>query len=876
MSAAQYDCPRAAVGNLRFTDTGVYAEYLLSGLPFLFMAKDAQDRVADVHAELLRALPSGAMLSGLTTEVSTRTIGRRMLFAHPDLHPGAVAAGLPDHTHDWVAHCRTWEPALAGSRRRIYWLSLPLDYGVRGATVSGVWARRLSSVIGQDQDHRDDKDDKDDKQSEEALHRYRELAAAMVRTLPAALFAKPASAEQIWWHWNYVASRHTWRHPLPGTPYDPGARLPGRAFTPVWTDPSAAALRGRRWRAARTDAEVFLRTYRDPADGIADSYQAFAGIESFPDTGLRWPESTVFKVLDDLSTPQATLDWTIHLTFDSAEVAVATAHDVILNIKDQARQLGRHAHSDDALVRKLASGRQLASALKAGSAERGVNAAVLIAVAAAEPATVDTAITEVIARYRRQRLDLRRRRGSQAMLWRGVNPGTETTAALHEIRNPSTVAAFAKFVPLLAGGLGNNTGVPLGQTITSPGLREVVLLDLLNAPTRDNPANLVIGGSPGRGKSQCAKNLILSWLKLGAGVHLIDPTEAREHERALSAFDEDRKIVIDARRPRFTLDGLRLFEFGEAAERTVDHLLPQMGFSAVSRHAARLKALLAPQARHANGVGSTNALIGYLRDRTRTDRAQHGQIDDDLLIALEGMRAERLLAPMFDDTLPLPDLTRQLVIWNFGGLTLPTVTEEYQLHLHRQSSPSARAAQALYGMAAELAQSLFFSRDTAPDVFVVEECAAWTHSPGGQKCANTLIRQGRKAWTGFLGISQSPRRDFGVLEDHFIEQRICLGFRESGIARDTLVWCGRDLDRHPKLLADYLTNTSPGQLMHFGGDTIDARHGRVVPGREGEAWMLDEFGGWGKVRLFAAPTTQLAQLYDTNPYRRRIRTGSNR
>jgi hypothetical protein len=690
----------------------------------------------------------------------------------------------------------------------------------------------------------------------------------MVGALPPALFAKPATVEQIWWHWNYTASRHAWRQPLPTVAYNPDARLPASAFTPVWKDPSAAGARNRRWRAARGDADVFLRTYRDPDDGIGDSYQVTVGIEKFPDAGLRWPESTLFKVLDDLTGPATTLDWSIHVTFDSAEVAVATAHNVILNIKDQARQLGRHAHSDDELVRKLASGKQLASALKRGGAERGVNAAVLVTAAAADPHTLDAAITEVIRRYRRARVQLTRRRGSQATLWRGLNPGTETAAALHEIRNPTTTAAFAKFVPLLATALGNNVGVPLGETITSAGLREIVLLDLLNAPARDNPGNLVIGGSPGRGKSQCAKNLVRSWLMLGAGVHLIDPTEAREHEHALSTFDDEKKTVIDARHPRFTLDGLRIFPFPEAGERTLDHLLPQMGFSPVSPQAARLKALLAPPSRHAHGIGTTNQLIAYLRDATRADRVS---VDDDLLIALEGLRAERLLHPMFDDSAPAPDLSRQLVIWNFGGLKLPTVTEEYQAHLHHQSSPSQRAAQALYGLAAELAQSLFFSRDTQPDVFVVEECAAWTHSPGGQKCANTLIRQGRKAWTQFVGISQAPRHDFGVLEDHFIEQRICLGFKESRIAADTLLWCDRDLDRHPKLLADYVTNTSPARVMNYGDDTIDNRHGRVVSGREGEAWVLDEFGGWGKVRLFSAPTRQLAQLYDTNPHRKRMR-----
>lgn len=858
MSLISDDAPKGAVGNLRFTSNGVYADYLLSGLPFIFQRKEVQNMVADVHADLLRALPSGALLQGLTTPVATRNITRRMIFAHPDLHPDTVIPGeaLPEEAEDWVEHCRLWTPSLQrrGHRRRVFWLSLPLDYGQAGTTAGGTWQRRLDSIIGRDKD------------SDTSLAHYRGLATTMIAKLPSAVYAKAASVEQIWWHWNYVASRHTWQQPLPNTPYDPEARLPESAFTPVSKDQSAAQLRGRRWFAARTEADIFVRTYRRRDDAIADSYQAIVGLEKWPDTGIRWPESTIFKVLDDMTTPDTTLDWAIHLTFDTAEVAVDVAHNTITNIRDQARQLGRHADSDDELVRKLVSGRQLASALKQG-AERGVNAAVLITASAATPDTANTAITNVMRRYRSQKLELKRRRGSQNTLWRGLNPGTETTAALHELRNPSTVNAFSKFIPLLSTSLGNNVGVPLGETITSPGMRQIVLNDLVGAPGRDNPGNLVIGGSPGRGKSLCSKNLIRSWLAMGAGMWLFDPTEAREHERALSGFDETRKEIIDARRPKFSLDGLRIFSFEDAAERTVDHLLPQMGYSAFSPQASRLKALLAADHRAAHGIGSSNQLIAFLRER-RPDRMP---VDDDLLIALEGLRAERLLAPMFDESLPVPDLSKQLVIWNFGGLKLPDITAEYQAHLHRETTASMRAAQALYGLAADLAQALFFSRNTQPDFLVVEECAAWTHSPGGQRCANTFIRQGRKAWTQFVGISQAPRHDFGVLEDQFIEQRILLGFKEADIAEDTLLWCGRDLKRHPKLLTDYVTNTSPAQVPNYGDDSINSSHGKVIPGREGEAWVLDEFGGFGKVRLFSAPTPELAALYDTNPHRARMR-----
>ena len=75
-----------------------------------------------------------------------------------------------------------------------------------------------------------------------------------------------------------------------------------------------------------------------------------------------------------------------------------------------------------------------------------------------------------------------------------------------------------------------------------------------------------------------------------------------------------------------------------------------------------------------------------------------------------------------------------------------------------------------------------------------------------------------------------------------------------------------------ELLANYVNNTSPVQLVDHGDDAIDDRYGKVIPGREGEAWFLDEFGGFGKVALFAAPTAALAARFDTNPHRARQRS----
>jgi hypothetical protein len=829
--------PQLVVGNLRLTAAGVHADYLLSGVPFIFLSEDWQTTVAADHAELWRTLPSGSSISGLTVPVPARGVVRRMLNTHPGLRGDGGGAGA------WVRHCRMWEPAIAAHRprRRIYWLSIPLDAGQR---------RLVDVVAGRDKD------------TETALGAYRDRAAELVAALPGVFFPKPVSAEQIWWHWNYTASRGVWDHPLPAARYDPRASLPGSAFTPVHFDPAAARLRGRRWRAARADTDVFVRTYREPGDGVPDAYQALIPLDSFPDTGIAWPRATIFKVLDDLTTPATTLDWTINTTFTAADAAVSLAQNVITNIRDQYRQRGRHADSDDELVRKLASGKELASELKRGAAERGVNPSIVICAGGTDADTVNSVVAEVIRAYRRQHIGARRWCGSQPTLWRAFNPGTEHAAALGEFRNPTTTERFAKFVPLLASRLGNGTGVPLGMNLTSPGLRDVVLLDLLGAPDRENPANLVICGSPGRGKSHIGKLLIRAWLALGAGLHIFDPSEPREHQRALADFDD--LVVIDLADPGMCIDPLRIFPYAVAAEHTVDHLLPLLGYAATSRQAARLRRHLAAETRGANGIGSLSGLIGYLRDlRVGRDRA-----DDDLLVGLEGLRTDSHLRALFDEALPVADLSEAaVVVWNTAGLELPTVDEEYVAHLHDRTTPRQRAGAAIYGLAADLASSIFFRRPERPDVLVVEEAAPLTNSPGGQKCCNRIIRQGRKSQTGFVGISQHPIKDFAVLEDEFIDQRLCLAFKDSRLARATLEWCGRDVERHPELLRNYVENTSPVRLVDSGDDGIDSRYGTVIAGREGEAWFLDEFGGFGKVGLFAAPTAALAAALDTNPRR---------
>ena len=263
-------------------------------------------------------------------------------------------------------------------RRRIYWLSIPLDYGLQGQTTTGTWRQMLDAVIGRDKD------------TESSLSALPRACGADGRHVAERVFRQTGWGRADLVALELLRQPRVWPHPLPNQPHDPHARLPAAAFTPVYFDPSAAHLRGRRWRAARTDAEVFVRTYRDADDEIPDAYQAFIALHEFPDSGIAWPKATIFKQLDDLTRPDTTLDWTIHTTFKNVDAAVSTAQNTMANIEDQYRQRGRHAMTDDELVRKLASGKELISELKRGTAERGVNASVVIAAAAADAQTLNT------------------------------------------------------------------------------------------------------------------------------------------------------------------------------------------------------------------------------------------------------------------------------------------------------------------------------------------------------------------------------------------------------------------------------------------------------------------------------------------------------
>ena len=304
--------PRLVVGNLRLTDGGVYADYLLSGLPFIFLSEEWQNTVAAEHAELWRALPSGSSISGLTVPVPARGVARKMLHSHPALRapserPAAAAAR-------WVRHCRSWEPAIAGAP--------PPPADLLAHRPAGLRARRA---------HRDRQLAQPDRHGAGPRQGHRLVAVALPRAGRgdgAARCRGCSSRNRPAWN----RSGGTGTTPPAAAcgptrcPHSPTTRTPA---CPARRSPRCISMSPPRRCAAGAGARPAPRTRCSCAptatrtDGVADSYQALIALDSFPDTGVAWPRSTIFKVLDDLTRPDTTLDWTINTTFTTADTAVS-------------------------------------------------------------------------------------------------------------------------------------------------------------------------------------------------------------------------------------------------------------------------------------------------------------------------------------------------------------------------------------------------------------------------------------------------------------------------------------------------------------------------------------------------------------------------
>ena len=833
--------PRFVDGNIRVCEDGVYAEYVLAGMPYMFQRRERRRRFAELHRQLAQALPSGSLLYSVAAPIDIGGVIRRTLHGHMD--PGQMRSALRGEIDDpWVGHIRAYEPAFVAYApyQRVYWLSVPVDSGVDGYAKGSARQRFRNWIAGADSEE------------EATLSGWRDTAAMVVRQVPTDFRPTPVSEAQIEWLWDQFCSLGAFGEPFPSR-----------------SAPARGVFRGARFftRGGRR-GEAILRTERPGVDGIGASFQSVLTVYGVQP--LRFPGSEIFKLVDHLDPALGRVNWGMGLHFAHVQDEKDRNAGVAKNMRDQVRQRGVAALNDDVLADQMKDLRDFNNLLSDEPGQRGM-AADIVFVAGADSLVKARNLDQELRRIMdRSKVMLRGFAGSQTGMVKLFNPGDAKQAGLAGMSHPTTPTKWSRFVPLISTGLGNATGVPL-MVHCSTLRREIVLLDLQGAPGRGHVPVILIGGSPGGGKSHCAKRIVLGlmmrrWMGQRSRVHVVDPTDTREWTKALAG--QPGVEVIDVAGGGVSMDLLRLLDKTVAGAVFVDHLLPLLGYPAESLEGDRLELLLEPDSRARNGIGSTRGLIGYLR-------AEGTSADEQILHKLEVLSTRSYMQALFDEGLAAPKIaTLSGLVWNMAGVVLPTAEEHEAAHRAARITRRERAGQAIYGICAELSQQLFFNDSQSNDFIWLEEAEGYLNSPAGGKRAHKITREARRLKTGLGVVSQNLVKDCRKMGTEFVTQTILTRFDDDAVAKEHLErFMGITADEYPDVVRRFIDDTSPPMLndtidMAFDAEDFDvqmARFGKTVPGREGECFFRDEFRRVGSGKLFQAPTADLVAALNTNP-----------
>ncbi|MDV3133322.1 ATP-binding protein [Mycobacterium sp. 29Ha] len=848
--------PREVIGNLSFTEHGVYAHFLLSGLRYYLQPTKNRLGVAERHVTLSRELPSGPWIYGLEVPQDQRQLLRAMLHGHRD-------------KYDWVTACQHMQATLAAEnpRTRIFWLSIPVDAGRAGHSPTGQLTKVGDWLAGRD------------KNSDSSLQAYHRLAEDVITALPEEFAPIPATDEMVDWFWRHNAFRGVYTNPLPRR--RAAGRLSGDQLPLAQFDDGDQANRPARswWLRWIPSFKKVLRV-SSPQGVHPDSYQAILPVVDMPSQGIAFPGSEILAALDDLDTG-ATFDFAIPLVMRSRDMETVRNDRAKENINEQF-YMRRDARDGDAELRR--TGRQLAEyqrLLATNTDERPLETGFFIAIGAADEHTVDYSIKrlreelsgsgQVVVRYYR---------GAQQRLWAAFNPGVaHHKSSVEEFLYPTTTRKWSRFVPITSSQVGNSTGVLLGFN-QSNALNSAVLIDLPAAARRNHNPCLVCGGAPGYGKSYAAKRIARAEIQRGAQGFIVDPDIA---EWADALADIPNKAIIDMGGSEFGCCPLRLFPEKVAGGYWLDYMVPMMQLDSRSTAVQRLRTLLTIQARRRLGITSTASLMNYLasiqapQEGPDTRPAHVAQLAADLqpvLVALQSWATYDFTQAIFDDTLPVPDLNAlDVTIWLTSSLDLPDAEEMSTPHLYEALSDRKKASVAIYGMLVRLARITFFANKNRFGLIVLEEAGALLNSRAGASDAHLISRRARKHYTGLVIITQDPVADLKLMGDKFITQQLIMPFESDELAKEVARRAGIRVEDYDDIEEYFLAEPSPEHMRDptaFDDDeltTVTPAGASSRGDREGYGFFVDEFRRPAPIRVAAEPDPVLHAAYDTTPGR---------
>lgn len=831
-------------GNLRWTRSGVvWADWILTGLPYGLRGRQDKLDVKSLHTGLLRALPGESLLLGLSAGTDPAAIVERML------------DGIdPDQAPDWVAECEATLNTLAhiAPGERVYWLSVPLAQGrpldiARQSAVAAVgeiadrFALPRQGV------------------SREELERRLAQAERIRARIPGPFRPVPASPAQMAWLDLHAQQRGLQMDAnIPAAPVaasaGPTGTAPAGSQSVVFSEPlldegGQADLAGdgpswRSWTAGLNPlGRRFLKVTRpdDPADPSA-SYQSLLVMAGTPAGGHEFPGSEVLGRIDEFGLD---VDWAMRLEVKSRSSVALANERALKSLNEQCEQReGEQTHAVGVLDKVRDALTEYTALLAADEHEVECRATVVFCVASP---TADGATWQAQALagcFADMGYRLAQPLGMQTRLWWTMQPGVPASATFRECVQITTSEQLAGLVPLTSNRVGDRAGVLLALNISNgPLLSElepcgptaVILHDFEGASEsgKDESASFAVSAELGAGKSYLLKSVGGWTCDRGGQVVLTDRTASGEYAKWATSVADCAVASISAE-PGWSLDPLRLFGPIHGARVAQSFFTPLLNVAATSPEGALLSSCLEPAYLAEKDITSVGALMKHL-----ACRPEQGARD---LARLMGVYASKDFGRViFDESVPALSLDAQGIVIRTHQVRLPTKDELSTEHLFKMLPLEKVYGRAVFALTSELARTVCFSDPSQFALFINDETHATTSSPEGQAAIEEFIRDCRKHKAA-IGLGSHDAADFGseVMRE-LIPTRILMRHRSVPLAKRGLNWIGADQD--DQSLVDLVTKDMSPVKRKSDDDRFVEEH------RRGECLFRDSSGNIVRAKI---------------------------
>jgi len=492
---------RSMAANLRWTRSGaVWADWVLTGLPYGLRPIKDKHAVRSLHQALFRALPGESLLLGICSGLDPAVVVSQMLDG-VDL----------EESPEWVAECEATLDTLdqIGPGQRIYWLSVPLGVDKPSDRLAEPFKAATSDMRDRLALPRAPIPHGD-------VARRLAQAARIGEGIPGPFAPTPATPAQMVWLHQHAIRRGLFQDlDLPTKNEDDLAaalltpKTSAALGEPVLDEGGQSDLNPKSPMRLNPIGRRYLKVTDASSVGEAEaSYQSLTVISDVPDGGMVFPGSEVIGRIDESGLD---VDWAMRLSIRASAAVASQNQRALRNLNEQYGQReGEVSHGLNMLDRVAGDLAEYVAILESDKLEVEAQTTMIFAVAGTTPDSTRQQANALADFLGDTGYKLAAPLGYQEELWWAMQPGVPTSRAVREFAQITTSKALAALVPLASVRLGDSKGSALGLNIAhgpllAPnvpcGPTSVVLHDLEGASDRQISGSAAVAGELGAGKA---------------------------------------------------------------------------------------------------------------------------------------------------------------------------------------------------------------------------------------------------------------------------------------------------------------------------------------------------------------------------------------